>query len=262
MAAYARPSPTATQGDTLRVAPYSRTMSRASLDKDPREVAAMFDGVAAGYDRANSVMTFGFDRRWRTTTAGALDAREGERVLDLAAGTGVSTEEYARDGAWCVAADFSLEMLRNGRDRGLPMIAADALRLPFADESFDAVTISFGLRNFVDTKAALVEIMRVVKPGGRLVICEVSTPTFAPIRFVYRKIVLRLLTWLGRRAASNPEAYGYLAESMLTWYDQRSLGEVIASAGWTQVEWLNLTFGAVAIHRARKPESQQLPELS
>ncbi|MBB3049261.1 demethylmenaquinone methyltransferase/2-methoxy-6-polyprenyl-1,4-benzoquinol methylase [Prauserella isguenensis] len=234
-------------------------MSRASLDKDPREVAAMFDGVAAGYDRANSVMTFGFDRRWRATTAGALDAREGERVLDLAAGTGVSTEEYARDGAWCVAADFSLEMLRNGRDRGLPMIAADALHLPFADESFDAVTVSFGLRNFVDTKAALVEIMRVVRPGGRLVICEVSTPTFAPIRFVYRKIVLRLLTWLGRRAASNPEAYGYLAESMLTWYDQRSLGEVIASAGWTKVEWLNLTFGAVALHRARKPEPEQPP---
>src|SRR5690242_7586777 len=162
-------------------------MSRASLDKDPREVAAMFDGVASGYDRANSFMTFGFDRRWRATTARVLDARPGEKVLDLAAGTGVSTHEYARGGAWCLAADFSLGMLRNGLHRKVPMVAADALHLPFADGSFDAATISFGIRNFVDTKAALVEIARVVRPGGRLVICEVSTPTFAPIRFLHGK---------------------------------------------------------------------------
>ncbi|MEU4246078.1 class I SAM-dependent methyltransferase [Amycolatopsis sp. NPDC026612] len=228
-------------------------MSRASLDKDPHEVAAMFDGVASGYDRANSFMTFGFDRRWRTTTARVLDARLGEKVLDLAAGTGVSTVEYARGGAWCLAADFSFGMLRAGLHRKVPMVAADALNLPFADESFDAVTISLALRNFVDPKAALTEIARVVKPGGRLVICEVSTPPFAPIRFVHRRFMLRLLTWVGKRTSSNPEAYSYLAESMLTWPDQRTLGEIIASAGWTEVEWLNLTFGVVAIHRARKP---------
>src|SRR5262249_22426044 len=152
-------------------------MPRASLDKDPHEVAAMFDGVASGYDRANSFMTFGFDRRWRTTTARVLDAKAGEKVLDLAAGTGVSTVEYARNGAYCVAADFSLGMLRAGLRRKLPMVAADALHLPFKSNSFDAVTISLALRNFVDTKAALEEILRVVKPGGRLVICEVSTPT-------------------------------------------------------------------------------------
>ncbi|SFQ64529.1 demethylmenaquinone methyltransferase / 2-methoxy-6-polyprenyl-1,4-benzoquinol methylase [Amycolatopsis arida] len=230
-------------------------MSRASLDKDPREVAAMFDDVASGYDRANSVMTFGFDRRWRVTTARVLDARPGERVLDLAAGTGVSTEEYAQGGAWCLAADFSLGMLRAGRHRGVPMVAADALRLPFADGSFDAATISLGIRNFVDTRAALEEIRRVVRPGGRLVICEVSTPPFAPIRLVYRRVVLRALTWLGRRSSSNPDAYGYLAESMLAWPNQREFAEIIASAGWANVEWLNLTFGVVAIHRARKPEA-------
>lgn len=213
----------------------------------------MFDDVAAGYDRANSVMTFGFDRRWRVTTARALDAGPGERVLDLAAGTGVSTREYARSGAWCVAADFSLGMLRAGTDRGVPMVAANALELPFSAESFDAVTVSLGLRNFADVRAALTEIARVVRPGGRLVICEVSTPPNPLIRFVYRGFVLRALTWLGRRVSSNPAAYGYLAESMLTWPDQRGLAEIIAAAGWHEVEWRNLTFGAVAIHRARKP---------
>ena len=228
-------------------------MSRASLDKDPREVAAMFDGVASGYDRANSFMTFGFDRRWRTATGQALDTGPGERVLDLAAGTGVSTSEFARSGAWCLAADFSIGMLRNGRHRDVPMVAADALRLPFADDSFDAATISFGIRNFVDTKAALVEILRVVRPGGRLVVCEVSTPTFGPIRFLYRRFIRRAMTLLGRVTSSNPEAYEYLAESMAAWPDQRGLAGIIAAAGWHRVEWLNLTFGVVAIHRATKP---------
>ncbi|MQA61463.1 MAG: demethylmenaquinone methyltransferase [Actinophytocola sp.] len=228
-------------------------MSRASLDKNPREVAAMFDDVASGYDRANSFMTFGFDRRWRITTGKVLDARSGEKVLDLAAGTGVSTVEYSRNGAWCVAADFSLGMLRSGKHRAIPMVAADALRLPFADGSFDAVTISFGLRNFVDTSAALKEIARVVKPGGRLVICEVSTPPFGPIRFVHRTFLMRALTWLGKRKSSNPDAYAYLAESMAAWPNQRDLGELIAGAGWQAVEWLNLTFGVVAVHRAVKP---------
>lgn len=231
-------------------------MSRASLDKDPREVAAMFDDVASGYDRANSVMTFGFDRRWRITTAKVLDAAEGEKVLDLAAGTGVSTKEYSRGGAWCLAADFSVGMLRAGKHRAVPMVAADALNLPFADGSFDAATVSLGIRNFVDTKAALAEIARVVRPGGRLVICEVSTPTFPPIRFIYRKFVLRAMTWIGRHSSSNPDAYGYLAESMLAWPDQRAFGEIIAAAGWTDVEWMNLTFGVVAIHRARKPDGR------
>src|SRR3979490_807575 len=228
-------------------------MPRASLDKDPHEVAAMFDGVASGYDRANSFMTFGFDRRWRTTTARVLDARAGEKVLDLAARTGASTIEYTRDGAWCIAADFSLGMLKAGLRRKVPMVAADALHLPFADESFDVATITLGIRNFVDTKAALTEIARVVRPGGRLVICEVSTPPFPPIRFVYRRFILRAITWIGRRSSTNPDAYAYLAESMLTWPDQRGLAEIIASAGWMDVEWMSLTFGVVAIHRATKP---------
>lgn len=228
-------------------------MSRAGLDKNPREVAEMFDGVAKGYDRTNSVMTMGFDRRWREWSRRVLDARPGEKVLDLAAGTAVSTVEYASSGAWCVAADFSLGMLQGGAHRQVPKVAADALHLPFADNSFDAATVSFGLRNFNDTVAALREMQRVVRPGGRLVICEVSTPTFRPFRFVYMRYLLRMLPLVGRVVSSNPEAYEYLAESMRTWPDQRSLAELIAEAGWTDVAWFNLTGGMVALHRATKP---------
>ncbi|WP_199441667.1 demethylmenaquinone methyltransferase [Umezawaea beigongshangensis] len=228
-------------------------MSRAGLDKNPREVAEMFDGVARGYDRTNSVMTLGFDRRWREWSRRVLDARPGERVLDLAAGTAVSTVEYARSGAWCVAADFSLGMLQNARGRAVPRVAADALHLPFADGVFDAATVSFGLRNFNDTVAALREMARVVRPGGRLVICEVSTPVFAPFRVVYMRHLLRVLPLVARRVSSNPVAYEYLAESMRTWPAQRQLAEKIAEAGWEDVAWLNLTGGVVALHKATKP---------
>ena len=140
-------------------------MSRADLDKDPHDVAAMFDGVARRYDLTNTVLTAGQDRRWRALTRAALDLRPGERVLDLAAGTAVSTVSLARSGAWCVAADFSLGMLRAGAERAVPKVAADALALPFADAAFDAVTISFGLRNVADPDAALAELARVTRPG-------------------------------------------------------------------------------------------------
>src|SRR3954468_13231199 len=157
-------------------------MSRASLEKKPREVAQMFDGVARRYDRTNSVLTMGYDRRWREMTRKALDPKAGERILDLAAGTGVSTVAFARTGAWCVSADFSVGMLRGGQAREVPKVAADAMHLPFADNSFDAVTVVFGLRNFHNTVVALAEMARVVKPGGRLLICEFSTPRFKPFR--------------------------------------------------------------------------------
>ncbi|RKT84975.1 demethylmenaquinone methyltransferase [Saccharopolyspora antimicrobica] len=228
-------------------------MSRAGLDKDPREVAAMFDGVARRYDLTNTVLSFGQDRRWREVTRRALSPKRDERVLDLAAGSGVSTEEFSRSGAWCVAADFSLGMLSVGRHRGVPMVAADALRLPFADESFDAVTISFGLRNLVDTAAGLREMQRVVRPGGRLVVCEFSTPTWQPFRTIYLNYLMRALPPIARAVSSNPDAYVYLAESIREWPDQRVLAELIAESGWTDVAWRNLTSGVVAIHRAVKP---------
>lgn len=228
-------------------------MSRAGLDKDPRAVASMFDAVARRYDLTNTVLSFGQDRRWRGVTRRALDPRPGERVLDLAAGSGVSTVEFARSGAWCVAADFSLGMLSVGSERGVPQVAADALHLPFADASFDAVTILFGLRNLADPVAGMREMARVVRPGGRLVICEFSTPTWEPFRTVYMNYVMRALPPIARAVSSNPEAYVYLAESIRAWPDQRALAGEIAAAGWEQVRWRDLTGGAVAVHHARRP---------
>ncbi|ASU80256.1 bifunctional demethylmenaquinone methyltransferase/2-methoxy-6-polyprenyl-1,4-benzoquinol methylase UbiE [Actinopolyspora erythraea] len=228
-------------------------MSRAGLDRNPRAVAAMFDAVARGYDRTNTVLSFGLDRHWREATRRALAPVAGERILDLAAGTGVSTAEFARTGAHCVAADFSLGMLAAGRHRALPMVAADALRLPFADGAFDGVAMLFGLRNLADTSAGLREMARVVRPGGRLVICEFSTPTRQPLRTAYRRLALRAVPPVARTVASSPDAYVYLAESILAWPDQRELAATITASGWSEVAWRDLTGGIVALHHARKP---------
>jgi demethylmenaquinone methyltransferase/2-methoxy-6-polyprenyl-1,4-benzoquinol methylase len=131
-------------------------------------------------------------------------------------------------------------------------VAGDALRLPFRDAAFDAVTIAFGLRNIVDTGQALREMARVVHPGGRLVVCEFSQPTFAPFRQVYLNYLMRGLPVLARRVSSNPDAYTYLAESIRSWPGQLQLAREIAAAGWVDVHWRNLTGGIVALHRAER----------
>ncbi len=228
---------------------------RARLDKRPDEVSSMFDGVAARYDLTNTVLSLGSDRRWRRMVTRDLDARPGERVLDLAAGTGTSTEPFADAGVRAVACDFSLGMLQVGRRRrpDMSFLAGDATRLPFADASFDAATISFGLRNVVDPDAGLAELLRVVRPGGRLVVCEFSHPTFSPFRAVYDRYLLRVLPAVSRVASSNPEAYDYLAESIQAWPDQQALAERVLAAGWTQVTWRDASGGIVALHRAVRP---------
>ncbi|OZE81175.1 bifunctional demethylmenaquinone methyltransferase/2-methoxy-6-polyprenyl-1,4-benzoquinol methylase [Rhodococcus sp. 15-649-1-2] len=226
------------------------TSSRATLEKEPHEVASMFDGVARRYDITNTVLSFGQDRSWRKLTRAALNLKPGEKVLDLAAGTGVSTVELARSGAWCVATDFSKGMLQAGAARPVPMVAGDAMHLPYADASFDAATISFGLRNVSDFQAGLKEIARVTKPGGRLVICEFSTPTFTPFRTVYMEYLMKMLPAVARAVSSNPDAYVYLAESIRAWPTQEQLAATIAESGWSGVQWRNLTGGIVALHRA------------
>lgn len=225
---------------------------RASLTKRRTEVSAMFDRVAQRYDLANDVLSLGQDQRWRRDVVRAVDAHAGDRVLDLAAGTGTSSMPFVDAGARVCATDLSLGMLTVGKRRlpALDFVAGDALALPYADRVFDAVTISFGLRNVEDTAAALAELRRVTRPGGRLVICEFSAPTFTPFRTVYRNYLLQALPAMARAVSSNPVAYEYLAESILAWPDQQGLADLISAAGWSGVQWRNLSGGIVALHRA------------
>ncbi|MDO4887534.1 MAG: demethylmenaquinone methyltransferase [Actinomycetaceae bacterium] len=230
---------------------------RATLAKNPMDVSGMFDDVASGYDMTNDVMTAGQMRIWREAASAAVGAAPGVKVLDLAAGTATSTAAYVARGAQAVACDFSLGMLSQARRRnpGIACIAGDATQLPFADATFDVVTISYGLRNISDPVAALRQMLRVTKPGGRLVVAEVSTPTWAPFRRVYRFYVGSVLPVISRLTSSDDNAYGYLAESILNWPDQLALAEMIQEAGWRSVGYRNLSGGIVALHRATRPMS-------
>jgi demethylmenaquinone methyltransferase/2-methoxy-6-polyprenyl-1,4-benzoquinol methylase len=232
-------------------------MSRASLEKKPQDVAGMFDDVAAKYDVTNDVLSLGQTRLWRRAVASALGVAAGERVLDLGAGTGTSSLPFAEAGAVVVPCDFSLGMLREGKKRHpeLPLTAGDATRLPFADGAFDAVTISFALRNVQDVDAALREMLRVVRPGGRLVVCEFSRPVNRQFRTVYTEYLMRALPPVARTVSSNPDAYVYLAETIREWPDQRALAGRLQAAGWGSVAWRNLTGGIVALHRGTRPEA-------
>ncbi len=231
-------------------------MTRARLDKQPHEVAAMFDAVAARYDLSNDLLSLGQDRRWRRRVTAMVAPRTGERILDLAAGTGTSSVPFATAGATVVPCDFSLGMLTVGKRvwPNLPFTAGDATRLPFADATFEVVTISFGLRNVADPSAALAEMRRVTRPGGRLVVCEFSAPTWAPFRRAYSEYLVRALPAVARRVSSSPDAYVYLAESVRAWPDQDGLAERIAAAGWVDVTWTNLSGGIVALHHAHRPD--------
>jgi demethylmenaquinone methyltransferase/2-methoxy-6-polyprenyl-1,4-benzoquinol methylase len=217
----------------------------------------MFDGVARRYDVTNTVLSGGMDRRWRKRTRQCLELTPGQRVLDLAAGTGVSTAELMRSGAAAIGCDFSFGMVRTGHEtRGrsrVPFVVGDGMHLPFADGVFDAVTISFGLRNIADPVLALREMARVVRPGGRLVVCEFSRPTFPPFRYVYLNYLMRILPWIAKRVSSNAEAYVYLAESIRAWPPQDQLAQTIAASGWSKVRYRNLTGGIVALHLAQRP---------
>jgi len=229
-------------------------VTRADLDKKPAEVRAMFDDVAPRYDLTNDVLSLGQDRRWRHEVLEAAAPRAGERVLDLAAGTGTSSQPFRDRGALVVPCDFSFGMLRVGKRHlpHLPFTAGDATALPFADATFDVVTISFGLRNIVDPDAGLREMLRVTRPGGRLVVCEFSSPAWAPFRTLYIEYLMKALPSIARAVSSSPEAYVYLAESIRAWPNQEGLAARIEAAGWGNLQWRNLTGGIVALHRATK----------
>lgn len=215
----------------------------------------MFDTVAKRYDLVNDVLSLGQARLWRRAVMQAVNPAVGEKVLDLAAGTGTSSQPFHERGADVVACDFSLGMIEVGKKRlpHLNFVVGDAMNLPFADNTFDAVTISFGLRNVQDPTRALSEMWRVSKPGGRLVICEFSRPVWKPLRKLYLEYLMKALPIIAKKISSNPESYVYLAESIRQWPSQKNLGQTIASVGWDRVTWKNLTFGVVALHIATKP---------
>lgn len=232
----------------------SNAENRATLAKRRADVAAMFDRVASRYDLMNGVMTGGMHLYWRREVVRALAPTSGMKILDLAAGTGTSSRPLADAGALVVPADLSFGMLAEGKRRwpDLGFVQADALALPFADDTFDAVTISYGLRNVENTLDALVELRRVTRPGGLAVINEFSTPTWGPFRTLYRDVMLeRVIPVAAKGLASNAAAYDYLAESILAWPDQPALADLMVEAGWRDVAWKNLSGGIVALHRGR-----------
>lgn len=236
------------------------TMPRAGLDKDTHDVAAMFDAVADRYDRTNDVLSMFQDRLWRRATLDALAVGRGEAVLDLATGTGTSAAPLADRGVRVVACDLSLGMLQVGRRRrpDIAFVAGDAGALPFADAAFDAVTMSFGLRNVPDVDAALAQMLRVTRPGGRLVVCEFSRPTNGAFRAVYDQYLTRALPRIAGVVATESDAYTYLVDTISAWPDQRELGLRMRAAGWTSVAYRNLSGGIVALHRGFRPSSDEV----
>jgi len=243
-------------------------MAKADLDKRPSDVAAMFDAIAERYDLLNDVLSMGQDRLWRRFVAATVAARPGERVLDLAAGTGTSSRTFTTAGAYCVACDFSLGMLQVGARKAASLrrpqsgpvpgpvrfAAGDALALPFRDRAFDAVTISFGLRNVADPDAALAEMLRVTRPGGRLVICEFGHLPAARLDAWYGRYLSAFLPAVARRLSPSGDAYEYLAESIRDWPQAPELARRMGAAGWSAIRWRNLTLGVVTVHAALRPE--------
>jgi len=229
--------------------------TRAWLDRKPGEVVAMFDAVARRYDVVNDLLSLGQDRLWRREVVAAIDPKPGQRILDLAAGTGTSSAPLAQAGALVVATDLSFDMAAFGKRRqpGLTFVNGDALHLPFANSSFDAVTVSFGLRNIHDIHTSLSELLRVTKPGGRIVICEFSTPTSPMFRRLYHDYLGAAMPRIAGWTSSDPAAYHYLSQSILAWPTQQALADLMHDIGWRHVEWKNLTGGIVALHRATVP---------
>ena len=242
--------------------------ARSGPQKDAALVQRMFDRVAPRYDLANALLSFGQDRHWRRVAAKAVAPAPGRRMLDVASGTGMLAHELRSYGVDVVALDFSWNMLKTGADRearsqnpsgtgphpahGLSWANGDGTRLPFADGTFDAVTIAFGLRNLPDMDAGFAEFARVLRPRGHLLVLEFSHPIWKPLRVLYEQGVLAAIPVAARVFTSDPRSYGYLAESIRAWPDQEELASRIGAHPFERVRWKNLTGGIVAAHHARR----------
>ena len=224
-------------------------MTKADLNKAPGDVSAMFDQVAKNYDRTNDLLSFYQSRIWRRAVRKAVNPLSGQRILDVAAGTGTSSKALLVPGGEVVAADFSKGMIEQGKKQHpeLTFVYADAMKLPFQAAEFDAVTISFGLRNVQKYQTALQEFHRVLKPGGKLVVCEFSKVS-GPLGLLYKLYLRFVLPIVARIFSSNPEAYTYLSQSIEAWPSQKELEQNIREAGLKNVSYKNLSFGVVALH--------------
>ena len=220
-------------------------------------VRRVFDSVAERYDVMNDLMSLGLHRAWKATAVAVARPRPGERVLDIATGSGdlaLSLSRKVSPGGEVWITDVNRRMLERGRDRlldrglALPAVQCDAERLPFPAEHFDCVTVGFGLRNMTRKEAALAEMARVLKPGGRLVVLEFSK-VWKPLERAYDWYSFKVLPWLGDKVAGDADAYRYLAESIRVHPDQAALAEMLRGAGLSDVEVFNLAAGVVAIHR-------------
>ena len=218
-------------------------------EKHPAKVAKMFDSVAPRYEIITDLISLGQDRRWRRAATAALHAQPGDLVLDVAAGTGASSAVLARTGAEVCALDISPGMVAVGHHDhpDIDFVVGDAQSLPFADETFDAVTVSFGLRNMPDPQRVLAELARVTKPGGRLVICELSTPPWRVLQFAHHIWIGRVMPLIAR-LSSNPASYRYLTESIVDWPGPTTIAEWAAAAGWRHISFKRLTGGIVTLH--------------
>jgi demethylmenaquinone methyltransferase/2-methoxy-6-polyprenyl-1,4-benzoquinol methylase len=222
-----------------------------------KRVGQVFDRVAERYDLMNDLMSLGLHRVWKAFTVTLARVRAGERVLDVASGSGDLARAFAARGAEVWMSDINGRMLAQGRDRMLdagriaPAVQCDAERLPFAEASFDCVSVAFGLRNMTRKDAALAEMTRVLKPGGRLLVLEFSH-IWQPLQKPFELYSMRVLPWLGERVVGDAAAYRYLAESIRMHPDQATLGGMLERAGLERVEYFNLAAGAVALHRGYK----------
>jgi demethylmenaquinone methyltransferase/2-methoxy-6-polyprenyl-1,4-benzoquinol methylase len=235
---------------------------RVPLKEKARLVQNVFDSVADSYDLMNDLMSFGIHRLWKQLTVHLSCVRYGERVLDLAGGTGdlsLLLSPRVGDKGQVILADINAAMLKRGRDRlldqgllDLEYVQADAQSLPFADNSFDCVLIGFGLRNVTDKNQALASMYRVLKPGGRLLILEFSKPKGEWFSKLYDVYSFKILPLLGHLIAGDADSYRYLAESIRMHPDQDTLKGMLAQAGFARIEYFNLTQGVVAIHRGYK----------
>ena len=225
-----------------------------------QRVAHVFDSVASKYDFMNDVMSAGMHRLWKAFTVRQADVRAGMKVLDIAGGTGDLARAFAkRAGAQgqVVLTDINGAMLREGRDRlldrglMLPLVQCDAEKLPFATDTFDVVTVAFGLRNMTHKDQALAEMTRVIRPGGKVMVLEFSR-VWQPLAPLYDAYSFNVLPWLGRKIAGDSDSYRYLAESIRMHPSQQELGQLMEQAGLEKVQWFNLTAGVCALHVGRK----------